>query len=276
MDPSRTANPTPSRHEASLSSSAQETSLQIAEQPTVLVVDDDPLVRAVLEAGLQQHGLAVISAATGQEALDIYRQHHDVVSVVLMDVQMPILDGPQTLLALRQFNPAVRCCFMTADSGRYTEESLLGLGAACVFPKPFRNLADVTLVLRQVARRTSLPAVGQVLASPSAASLPGSTPERRRVPRHEGNSIAVLIATPDPAERPRQGVLLNGSHCGLGLLVDRVVEAGAILNVCPAAPSGTDWAQVEVKYCRPQNDQHWVVGCEIVGTPPFDMQVLHG
>lgn len=47
-------------------------------------------------------------------------------------------DGPATLATTRNLAPHVPCCFMSGDTGRYTEAELLGLGAAAVLPKPFQ------------------------------------------------------------------------------------------------------------------------------------------
>jgi CheY-like chemotaxis protein len=115
----------------------------------ILAVDDEGAVRGVLDAGLRQHGFAVWPAANGQEALDLYRRHRDAIDVVLMDVRMPDLDGPQTLAALQGLNPRIRCCFMSGDTDRYTERQLCGLGAGFL-PKPFR-LAEVARVLGDLA-----------------------------------------------------------------------------------------------------------------------------
>lgn len=50
---------------------------------------------------------------------------------------MPGRDGPETLAALRELDPHLRFCFMTGESGRYSDQDLLGLGALAVFHKPF-------------------------------------------------------------------------------------------------------------------------------------------
>ena len=67
---------------------------------------------------MRSHGLAVWLAADGPEAVELYRGHRDTIDVVLLDVQMPGLDGPATLTALREFDPGVLCCFMTGHSRR--------------------------------------------------------------------------------------------------------------------------------------------------------------
>jgi CheY-like chemotaxis protein len=102
----------------------------------ILVVDDEGIVRSMLGVGLRQQGFAVWLAAGGQEALGLYRDHSQAIDVVLLDVRMPGLDGPQTLVALRQMKPQIRCCFMSGDLGSYGEERLGSLGAAFI-RKPF-------------------------------------------------------------------------------------------------------------------------------------------
>jgi CheY-like chemotaxis protein len=118
----------------------------------ILIVDDEPSVRNVLSTGMQQKGFAVHVAAGGEEALDLYRRHHEAVDVVLMDVRMPGLDGPQTLAALQELNPQVRCCFMSADLGSYSADKLRDRGAAAILAKPF-DLAEVGRILLELARQ---------------------------------------------------------------------------------------------------------------------------
>lgn len=118
-------------------------------QNGILVVDDEAAVRGVLNVGLRQQGFAVWLAANGQEALDLYRHHSHAIDMVLLDVRMPGRDGPQTLAALQELNPDLRCCFMSGDLGSYAEWQLCELGAAVVIRKPFR-LAEVAETLREL------------------------------------------------------------------------------------------------------------------------------
>jgi CheY-like chemotaxis protein len=119
------------------------------QRPGVLVVDDSDQVRHMLELALGHHDFMVWTASGGQEAVEVYRQHHAAVAVVLLDVRMPVMDGPATLKALKQIDPGVRCCFMSGDTGEYRVQDLIDQGAAHVFAKPF-GLAQVTQALRQL------------------------------------------------------------------------------------------------------------------------------
>lgn len=103
----------------------------------ILVVDDENCVRDVLKKVLLGRGFRVWLASSGYEGLDVYHRFRARIDVVLLDVCMPELDGPQTLAALRQVAPHVRCCFMSGYLGSHTDRGLRDLGAAAVFEKPF-------------------------------------------------------------------------------------------------------------------------------------------
>ncbi len=111
--------------------------------PAVLVVDDDRASRGLLEVWLRRLGYAPLVAASGVEAVNTFRAYPGPVALVLLDVHMPGGDGPATLAALRQLDPAVRCVFMTGVSVTGLQD-LLALGAVGVLNKPFwwKDLAD--------------------------------------------------------------------------------------------------------------------------------------
>jgi CheY-like chemotaxis protein len=116
----------------------------------ILIADDMAVILSLLKFECESHGLNAWLAVDGDDALDLYRKHRDEIDVVLLDVQMPGLDGLQTLKALQRLNPHVVACFMTGNAGSYTEEDLKGCGAARVFSKPFHP-GDVVTTLQQLA-----------------------------------------------------------------------------------------------------------------------------
>jgi len=106
-----------------------------ADRPAVLVIDDDTAVRHTLAAMVEQIGYAARIAASGDEGLREYDRHRDRIAAVLLDVQMPGMDGPQTLAELRVRNPSVPCVFVTGHSPNYSQDELAGWGAT-VLSKP--------------------------------------------------------------------------------------------------------------------------------------------
>jgi CheY-like chemotaxis protein len=119
------------------------------DRPGVLVVDDEHMVRIMVQFGLERNGFDVWAAATGGEAIALYRERREHIAVALLDVRMPGLDGPETLKALREVNPELLACFMSGDLGTYEVEELLTLGARCVIGKPFR-LDELAHTLRRL------------------------------------------------------------------------------------------------------------------------------
>jgi len=141
---------------------AEPTARRVPERPGVLVADDDPLVRPLERLVLELDGFDVWLAANGREALRLYRAYRERIAVVLLDVHMPVLDGPATLDALRRLHPEVLVCFMSSDTGDYEPHELLRRGAARVFAKPFHipQLANHLRLLTQGVPADLLPSVG--------------------------------------------------------------------------------------------------------------------
>jgi CheY-like chemotaxis protein len=128
----------------------------IAESPkgteTVLLVEDEPAVRAMTQAALQRHGYTVLPAASGSEALRIARANEGAIKVVLTDVVMPGMSGPQLVEQLREGHPRLVALFMSG----YTSDAVLrhGIetGQADFLLKPFSTSA-LAAKLRQVLDR---------------------------------------------------------------------------------------------------------------------------
>lgn len=111
----------------------------------ILYVEDDPDIQAIAVMVLETiHGFILESCSSGSEALQKAVQFKP--DLVLLDVMMPGMDGPETLKGLRGFpelatTPVV---FMTAKVQPQEVEGYLNLGAVGVIAKPFdpMTLAD--------------------------------------------------------------------------------------------------------------------------------------
>jgi DNA-binding response OmpR family regulator len=106
--------------------------------PTVLVVDDTSDIRLLMSTLLRQAGLAVREAADGTQAI---RSVQDLVpELIILDLQMPDLDGWTTLTELRKLMPAevavVVCSVKSAEADRMRA---LELGCDGYITKPFAN-----------------------------------------------------------------------------------------------------------------------------------------
>jgi len=105
----------------------------------VLHVDDEPDIREVAAMSLELDGaMSLTSAASGAEALDLLEAGCRP-DVILLDVMMPVLDGPGTLARLRKLPDyeATPVIFMTARAQSSELDRYIGLGAIGVIVKPF-------------------------------------------------------------------------------------------------------------------------------------------
>lgn len=104
-------------------------------QQTVLVVDDDATIRALVAAILESFGFGVIQAGDGVEGLARFSDYFAEVALVLSDVMMPNMTGPEMVREICKLNPSVRLLFMTgnAAAAQFPE----GLRGHAVLEKPF-------------------------------------------------------------------------------------------------------------------------------------------
>jgi two-component system cell cycle sensor histidine kinase/response regulator CckA len=71
-------------------------------QGTVLVVDDERAIRRSVRAILEHAGYRVLEAADGQEGLTVFDRHREAIALVLLDLTMPGMSGPETFVAIRE------------------------------------------------------------------------------------------------------------------------------------------------------------------------------
>jgi len=119
----------------------------------VLVVDDDVRNIFALSSVLERHGMDVLTAGTGQEAIEKVEREADI-ALVLMDIMMPGMDGYDTMRAIRE-KPELRSLpiiALTAKAMKGDREKCLEAGASDYLAKPV--VTDQLLgVLRQWLHR---------------------------------------------------------------------------------------------------------------------------
>jgi DNA-binding NtrC family response regulator len=102
---------------------------------TILLAEDEAAFRELYRAIFERAGFSVIVAEDGQEALRIASEHPDAIDLLVSDVQMPGLTGPELATALRRTRPGLRVLLISA----YPQRTLL-LGNRWNFlQKPFRS-----------------------------------------------------------------------------------------------------------------------------------------
>jgi signal transduction histidine kinase/CheY-like chemotaxis protein/HPt (histidine-containing phosphotransfer) domain-containing protein len=145
---------------------------------SILVADDVQINRVLVQEMLEPHGHRIISVEDGQKAIDAYASAH--FDVVLMDVQMPEVDGLQAARSIRNYELTmgrtvpVPIFAMTAFAGNEDRQICLDAGMDDYLTKPIKSERLLQL-LSKVSRRTA-EAGEATLEDASALSVPNVPP----------------------------------------------------------------------------------------------------
>jgi CheY-like chemotaxis protein len=112
-------------------------------EETILVVDDQPATLKVARILLESFGYRVLPAGNAQEAMILFREHQEQILLMLTDVVMPEITGPQLAERLLRIKPTLRVIYMSG----YPNDELRDRGAAFL-SKPF-NPAGLSRAVRE-------------------------------------------------------------------------------------------------------------------------------
>ena len=160
---------------------------------TALIVDDNPVNRFALTALLQRGGMTVVEAVDGADALDTVIHGPDI-DIVLMDIMMPIMDGYETMTAIRQrpkfkHLPIIAVTAKEADGER---KRCIAAGASDYIPKPI----DAAELLEAISQWLPTQDASQThVATPAHASC-STTKTPRRL------TIGQALRSAEPAKSP--------------------------------------------------------------------------
>jgi hypothetical protein len=116
---------------------AEDLELPLGHGELILVVDDEVAIREITKTLLETYNYNVITASDGLDAIALYAQHKDEISVVLMDMMMPSMDGSRSIHVLKKFNPLVK---IIAVSGLTSSEKVsvaMDSGVKAFLSKPY-------------------------------------------------------------------------------------------------------------------------------------------
>jgi signal transduction histidine kinase/DNA-binding response OmpR family regulator/HPt (histidine-containing phosphotransfer) domain-containing protein len=139
----------------------------------VLVTDDSDINREVASRILSAEGAIISLASNGREAVDWLQRHPDAVDIVLMDVQMPVLDGYEATRLLRQspLFAELPIVALTAGAFKSQQEEAREAGMNAFVAKPF-NVDELMEVVRRLVRDgvAPVPAIASTDGPASAAT----------------------------------------------------------------------------------------------------------
>ena len=106
-------------------------------QGTVLLVDDEETIRTLGGRMLERLGFEFLLAADGRQALQLYSQHRAEISLVLLDLTMPQMDGEETFRELRLLDPQVQVVLSSGYTEQDVASRFAGQNLAGFMQKPY-------------------------------------------------------------------------------------------------------------------------------------------
>lgn len=117
----------------------------------ILIVDDEPQIRRILSVLLAEQGFQVAEAVSGEKAIEVASRLRP--DVILLDLNMPGMDGLAALRRLLDQQPKVDCIIMTAHGTIRSAVTAMMMGAYHYLTKPFDNSELIMVIERALERR---------------------------------------------------------------------------------------------------------------------------
>jgi two-component system alkaline phosphatase synthesis response regulator PhoP len=119
---------------------------------TIYIVEDEKAILDTLKLNLELENYAVITANSGNNALDTFRSNHKNIHLILLDVMLPEINGFELFNEFKAINPQVPIIFLTAKNQNIDKIAGLKLGADDYLTKPF-DLEELLLRIQNVLKR---------------------------------------------------------------------------------------------------------------------------
>jgi PAS domain S-box-containing protein len=123
----------------------------------VLIVDDESSIRDISRQILEAYGYRVLTASNGSKAVELITEHVREVAVMITDLMMPVLDGADTIEAVRKLDPRLR---IIASSGANSGDLFIraqAAGVSCFLMKPYTAETLLELLHAVLTEHEGLP-----------------------------------------------------------------------------------------------------------------------
>ena len=104
---------------------------------TVFLIDDDEIVVDVSEMILKNSGYDVVSAKSGKEAIEVYKENHSRIDMVILDMILPDMGGGDTYDRLKKINPGIKVLLASGYDIDYQGRDIMERGCDGFIQKPF-------------------------------------------------------------------------------------------------------------------------------------------
>ena len=137
----------PASRKKAASADAPETTLAGGRE-TILLVDDEEVITEVTSRLLSELGYTIMTAESGEQAVEFYCQRHADIQLVILDMIMPGMSGGETFDRLKAVNPSVRVILSSGYSIDGKAQAIMKKGVRVFLQKPYR-LHDLASKIRE-------------------------------------------------------------------------------------------------------------------------------
>ena len=116
---------------------------------TVFLIDDDDMIIDVSEQILNSSGYDVVSAKGGKEAIEVYKENHSRIDMVILDMILPDMGGGDTYDRLKEINPGVKVLLASGYDIDYQGRDIIERGCDGFIQKPF-NMNELLEKIRGI------------------------------------------------------------------------------------------------------------------------------
>jgi two-component system, cell cycle response regulator len=218
--------------------------------PRILTVDDSRAVRTIVSKNLKDLGVDIDEAEDGQQALE--RLEEIACDLILLDVTMPVMDGPTMLGKLRASGNHTPVIMLTSESKRSVVSEAMKLGIEDYILKPFKP-EELTAKVRQVLK-LGIPDKPQ--AAPSAAIVAEPSATDSGAAAGGGKRFVDVLVVDDMENVAKRLRSLLPSHVtlegftsapsALGACRDRVYRVVLVDNSIPEVDSAVLAGQIKL------------------------------
>jgi|GEM_PF-1184077 DNA-binding NtrC family response regulator len=112
----------------------------------VLMIEDEEHIRIVFRDVMFDEGVMVIGIATGEDGVQFYRDHHDEINLVVLDLSLPGISGEETFKRLKVIDPGVRVVVSSGFPNEDVTKKFDGTGVIGYLQKPYNYATLVDTV----------------------------------------------------------------------------------------------------------------------------------
>jgi len=118
--------------------------------PHILFADDEPPMRELVRCALEAKGYRVTTCCHAREAMGFFREHHDEIDLVIIDMLMPGMSGLDALKLMKSIDPTIRVILSSAYVPDQESDDVMLHGFADFLHKPFKTEDLAGIVARHV------------------------------------------------------------------------------------------------------------------------------